>query len=162
MFTPNFPFTNTRASRRVFLGRAAQGVGKIALASLLSPSLLSAAFAAKPETKNKDKWTGVVNPLDYPAKAKRVIWLSMAGGPSHLETFDYKPKLAEMHGQPMPESFTAGKQIAQLQGAKLNCLAPQHPFERYGASGQQFAAVFPELGTVADEMCIIRSLHTEA
>ncbi len=56
----------------------------------------------------------------------------MAGGPSHLETFDYKPTLARMHGQPMPESFTRGMPIAQLQGHKLVCLAPQHPFQRCG------------------------------
>ena len=106
MFIPNLTFANTRASRRVFLGRAAQGIGKVALASLLSPALLSAVEAAPAQKKSSDKWTGVVNPFHYPPKAKRVIWLTMAGGPSHLETFDYKPKLAEMHGQPMPESFT--------------------------------------------------------
>src|SRR6201999_1054848 len=100
-----------------FLGRAAQGVGKIALASLLSPSLLSAAFAAQPKAKGQDRWPGVVNPYDYPQKVKRVIWLTMAGGPSHLETFDYKPKLAEMSGQPMAESITKGQPAAPLQGA---------------------------------------------
>src|SRR5215467_8744282 len=157
----NFTFTNARASSRVFFGRAAQGVGKIALASLLSPSLLSAAFAAKSETKNKDKWTGVVNPLDYPAKAKRVIWLSMAGGPSHLETFDYKPKLAEMHGQAMPESFTNGKQIAQLQGAKLVCFGPQHKFTRFGKSEAEICELFPHIGSVMDEICLVRSMTTE-
>ena len=59
------------------------------------------------------RWLGAVNPLHHAPKAKRVIYLCMAGGPSHLETFDHKPKLAEMHGKPMPESFTKGKQIAQ-------------------------------------------------
>ena len=71
---------------------------------------------------------GVVDPLHWPARAKRVIFLCMAGGPSHLETLDYKPKLAEMHGQPMPESFTKGQPIAQLQGQKLTCLAPATSF----------------------------------
>src|ERR1700687_1870159 len=96
MFTPNLTFTETRASRRVFLSRAAQGVGKIALASLLSPALFSAAVAAQTKTRNKDKWSGVVNPFHYPPKAKRVIWLTMAGGPSHLENFESKRKLAEV------------------------------------------------------------------
>ncbi len=59
---------------------------------------------------------GVLTPPPLPQKAKRVIWLSMAGGPSHLETFDHKPKLAELDGQPMPESITKGQQLAQLQG----------------------------------------------
>jgi hypothetical protein len=104
----------------------------------------------------------VVNPLHHAAKAKRVIWLYMAGGPSHLETFDYKPKLAELSGKPMPESITKGQPIAQLQGARLTCMAPQHKFRRYGKSGQEFAELFPNLGEVADEMCIVRSLQTDA
>ena len=62
-----------------------------------------------------------------------MIWLYQAGGPTHLETFDYKPKLAQLHGQPMPESFTKGQPIAQLQGAKLTCFAPQFPFKKFGS-----------------------------
>ncbi len=60
-----------------------------------------------------------------PQKAKRVIWLTMAGGPSQFELYDYKPKLAELDGQPMPESLTKGQQLAQLQGQKLFCLGPK-------------------------------------
>ncbi len=162
MLNPNFSFTEERSSRRVFLGRAAQGLGKVALASLLSPSLLSAAVAAQTKAKDKDKWTGVVNPFHYPPKAKRVIWLTMAGGPSHLETFDYKPKLAEMHGQPMPESFTKGKQIAQLQGAKLVCYGPQHKFKRFGKSEAEICDLFPQIGSVMDQICLVRSMTTDA
>jgi hypothetical protein len=87
----------------------------------------------------------------------------MAGGMTHLETWDPKPTLAKMHGQPMPESVTKGQQIAQLQGAKLNCFGPQHPFVKYGKSGIEFSSIFPELGArAADQMCIIRSMYTEA
>src|SRR5437867_6744614 len=96
-------------NRRAFLGRMSHGLGSLALASLVNPALLRAAAVKAPT--NKDKWTGVVNPPHFPPKVKRVIWLTMAGGPSHLETFDYKPKLAVMHKEPMPESFTKGKQI---------------------------------------------------
>src|SRR5437764_13553303 len=120
-------------NRRAFLGRVSQGVGSLALASLVNPALLRAAAIKAPA--KTDKWTGVVNPLHFPPKARRVIWLTMAGGPSHLETFDYKPKLAEMHGQPMPESMTRGKQIAQLQGKELLCFGPQLKFKRFGKSG---------------------------
>ena len=162
MFQPGFNFAEAKSSRRVFLGRAAQGVGKVALASLLAPSLFSTAFAAPKKSTNKDKWSGVVNPLHYPAKAKRVIWLTMAGGPSHLETFDYKPKLAEMHGQPMPESFTQGKQIAQLQGAKLMCFGPQHKFKRFGKSELEICELFPHIGSVMDQICLVRSMTTDA
>jgi len=91
-----------------------------------------------------------------------VIWLTMAGGPSHLETFDYKPKLAEMHKEPMPESFTKGKQIAQLQGQKLLCYGPQLKFRKFGKSGAEICELFERIGSVVDEICIIRSMTTEA
>src|SRR6187551_3303395 len=146
-------------TRRAFLGRAAHGVGKVALASLMSPAFLAAAAEAK---KNSDKWTGVVNPFHYTPKAKRVIYLSMAGGPSHLETFDPKPKLAEMDGQPMPESLTKGQQLAQLQGNVLKCFGPQHKFQRFGKSGIEICELFPQIGSVIDDICIVRSVHTEA
>jgi hypothetical protein len=145
-------------SRRAFLGRSSAGMGALALASLLDPNLLRAADSPGPGEAGR----GVVNPLHFPRKAKRVIYLYMAGGPSHLETFDYKPKLAEMHGKPMPESFTRGQPIAQLQGQKLNCFAPQHAFKKCGKSGQEISEIFPHLAGVADEMCILRSLKTEA
>jgi hypothetical protein len=154
------PFEKLRlaVTRRSFLGRAATGLGTVALASILNPRLLAGSGSGDA----LDRWPGVVNPLHHAAKAKRVIWLYMAGGPSHLETFDYKPKLADLNGKPMPESITKGQPIAQLQGAKLTCLAPQHKFKKYGKSGQDFSEVFPKLGEVADEMCIVRSLKTEA
>jgi hypothetical protein len=139
--------------RRAFLGQAAHGVGALALAALMDRSLLEA---------GGDPEKGTLQPRHFPARAKRVIWLCMAGGPSHLETFDYKPQLAAMDGKPMPESFTRGQPIAQLQGKQLKCLAPQHPFAKYGRSGQEFCSLFPQLGTVADQICIVRSMVTEA
>jgi len=142
-------------NRRAFLGRAATGIGALALGSLLNPRLLGAALPAE------EKWPGVVRPLHWPAKAKRVIHLYMAGGPSHLETWDFKPKLKEMHGQPMPGSFTKGQQIAQLQGKELKCFGPQHDFQKFGQSGQEMCGLFPHLGRMADDLCIIRSMHTD-
>ena len=85
----------------------------------------------------------------------------MAGGPSHLELFDHKPTLAKLHGQRMPESVTKGQPIAQLQGSKLTCFAPQWKFVKYGKSGIEMSELFPHLGSVADEICIIRSMVTE-
>src|SRR4051794_4880334 len=147
----------TAINRRTFLGGTA-GVGSLALASLLDPNLLRAAD----NSAKTDRWTGVVNPLHFAPKAKRLIYLYMAGGPSHLETLDYKPKLAAMSGKPMPGSFTAGMPIAQLQGQKLTCFAPQHPFRRFGESGQEICEIFPKIGGIADEICIVRSMVTEA
>jgi hypothetical protein len=104
---------------------------------------------------------GAVNPLHFPPKAKRVIFLYQAGGPSHLETFDYKPKLAQMNGENMPDSLTKGQQVAQLQGKPLVCFAPQYGFKRFGKSGQEICELFPHIGSVADDVCIVRSMWTE-
>ena len=146
--------------RRCFLGQSAQGLGAYALASLMNPQ--KALTAQEREPLSIDRWRGVIQTPHVPPKAKRVIFLVMAGGASHLETFDPKPKLAEMNGQPMPESFTQGQPIAQLQGKKLTCMAPQHPFKACGESGVEMTEIFPHLSTVADEMCVVRSLKTEA
>ncbi len=146
-------------TRRTFLGRSLTGLGTIALASLLNSHTRLRASDANSVP------AGIAGTLAQPhwaPRAKRVIWMCMAGGMSHLETFDHKPKLAELHDQPMPESFTAGQPIAQLQGKKLTCFAPQHPFKKFGQSGQELTEVFPQLGQVADELCIVRSLKTEA
>lgn len=146
-----------RMTRRTFLGRSASGIGSLALASLLNPC----DPIVRGARVGDDAWTGIVNPRHFAPRAKRVIFLTMAGGPSHLETFDYKPKLAELHGQPMPESFTKGQQIAQLQGQKLVCFGPQFSFTHHGKSGQQISDALPHISRIADEICIIRSMHTE-
>jgi hypothetical protein len=142
-------------TRRAFLTGTATGLGAVALSTILDRQ----SAAAEPAG---NKWRGVVNPLDHPAKAKRVIWLTMAGGASHLETFDWKPKLAEMHGKPMPESMTKGQQLAQLQGQKLVCFGPQTKFKKMGPAGVEICELFPEIAGVADEICFIRSMTTDA
>jgi hypothetical protein len=146
---------NENTLRRTFLRQGLASLGLVSLNTLLDPQLLKGADA--PTTASK----GVVNPLHHPAKAKRVIFLYQAGGPSHLETFDYKPKLAEMHGKGMPESFTKGQQIAQLRGQTLTCFGPQHKFKKFGKSGQEMCELFPRIGSVADDLCIVRSMWTE-
>ena len=144
-------------TRRTFLGRTDRGIGSLALASLLNSSSLTAKVKL-----GQQKWKGILQPTHFAPRAKRVIHLCMAGGPSHLETLDYKPKLAEMDGKPMPESFTTGQPIAQLQGnSELKCLGPTHPFQKYGKSGQEISTAFPKIGQIADEICIIRSMQTE-
>jgi hypothetical protein len=132
------------------------GLGSLALTALLRPEALRA--AASP---SEEPWRGVVRPLHFPARAKRVIFLYMSGGPSQLETFDNKPALAELDGRPMPDSVTRGQPIAQLQGQKLVCMAPQFEFRRWGRSGQEITTLFPHLGAIADDLCIVRSLHTD-
>src|SRR3954462_12372575 len=137
------PSHATDICRRTFLRQGAAGLGLLGLQSLMAQT------------------GGVVSPLHHPAKAKRIIFLYQAGGPSHLETFDYKPKLAELHGKGMPESFTKGQQIAQLQGKPLICFGPQHGFRKFGKSGMEICDLFPHIGSVADDVCVIRSMWTE-
>ncbi|WP_035601210.1 DUF1501 domain-containing protein [Haloferula sp. BvORR071] len=133
------------ATRRTFLGQGLTGLGSIALSRLLAGDLPSVLAAAPTRA----------------AKVKRVIFLSMSGGPSHLETFDFKPKLREMHGKPMPESFTKGQQLAQLQGKALNCMGAQHDFSRHGKSGIEICNLFPHIAKHADEIAVIRSMNTK-
>ncbi|MDI1311100.1 DUF1501 domain-containing protein [Prosthecobacter sp.] len=137
-------------TRRAFLGRTTQGLGSVALTSLLQPNLLHAASR------------GVLGTLPFAQKAKRVIWLTMAGGPSQLELFDPKPKLAEMDGKPMPESFTKGQQLAQLQGQKLVCKGPMFRFQKYGECQMELSELLPHTGSVADDICLVRSMTTDA
>ena len=135
MNSPNF-------TRRTFLGQAGLSLGSAALTSLAS--------GASP--------TGLSH---LAAKAKRVIFLCMAGGPSHLETFDYKPKLDELNGKPMPESFTKGQPIAQLQGQALKVQGHLTKFSRHGKSGQLISDYLPHTAKIADDIAIVRSMVTE-
>ncbi len=134
-------------NRRTFIRSGAVGIGSLALTSqLLAESATSQLGNFRPQ---------------LPGKAKRVIFLCMAGGPSHLETLDHKPKLAEMSGQPMPASFTDGQPIAQLQGKQLKCLGPQIPFRKHGHSGQSISTAFPHISRLADDIAIVRSMTTK-
>ncbi|WP_299470273.1 DUF1501 domain-containing protein [uncultured Gimesia sp.] len=138
------------SSRRSFLRQSALGIGPAALLSLLSR-----------DASASDLGQGSISKPHFKPRVKRVIHLCMAGGPSHLETFDEKPTLREMHDKPMPESLTKGQQVAQLQGRELKCFAPQFDFASYGESGQRICTQFPHIGSVADDLCIIRSMHTD-
>ena len=143
----------TRILRRTFLGGGV-GLGSVALASLTGGGV-----SAGPIKGSLDR--GLPGLPHFAPKAKRVIFLCMAGGPSHLETFDYKPVLEKLHGQPMPVSYTKGQPIAQLQGKELSCQGPLTKFNKYGESGQEISDFLPWHAKMADELCILRSLVTE-
>src|SRR3954449_6469859 len=157
----DFDFQREQLVRRAFLGRASLGLGSVALAGLLQPQVLGSSkqVASGPVPRRN---RAAVNPLHFAPKAKRVIFLCMAGGPSQLELFDEKPKLGAMHGKPVPESYTKGQPIAQLQNQKqLLCFGPQSTFGRFGKSGQSISNYLPHIGSIADDICIIRSMQTE-
>src|SRR5262245_7995091 len=135
-------------TRRTFL--QASGLGSVALSLLLQRDLAARDVAP-------DKYRGLAGFPHHHPKAKRVIWLYMSGGPSHLETFDWKPKLAELDGKPMPESFTRGQPIAQLQGQTLKVQGPLAKFKQHGKSGMWVSEFLPYAGKLADEICVVKS-----
>jgi len=147
--------------RRTFLSQTGIGLGSLALSTLLQRDGFANAPGAEASGSPGTRHGGLPGFPHFAPKAKRVIFLCMAGGPSHLETFDYKPKLDEMHDQPMPESFTKGQPIAQLQGKKLKVQGHMTKFKKYGDSGQLVSDFLPWHGKMADDIAILRSLVTE-
>jgi hypothetical protein len=140
------------ANRRTFLMRSGVGLGSAALTSLLADDAVAASSVN----------AGARSDVPHRAPCvKRVIFLCMAGGPSHLETFDYKPRLDELDGEPMPASYTDGQPIAQLQGQTLKCLGHLTKFNRYGKSGQWISDYLPWHQKMADDICVVRSMLTE-
>ena len=148
-------------NRRSFLERSAFGLGGLALANLMGPEALGAAPEGLAPGPASGRWPGAIKKLHYPIKARRVIHLCMAGGPSQFESLDNKPKLREFDGQPFPESLTKGQQLAQLQGSELKARGPFVDFKRWGESGQEISELFPNIGGIADDIAIIRSMTTE-
>lgn len=144
-------------TRRHFFGQTARGIGTAALASLLGRG---AAGAAPADIVANAR--GVMQPLPRVPKAKRVIYLFQSGAPSQLDLLDYKPRLIEMNGKPMPESLTKGQRIAQLMGQPLNCVGTRFKFHRHGQCGAEISELLPHIGSIADDIAIVRSMHTEA
>ncbi len=141
-------------TRRHFFGECGVGVGKIALASLLADAALPQVAAAD------DK-----NPLapkapHFKPKAKRVIHLFMAGAPSQLDLFDYKPTLAQYEGKPIPPSVIMGQRYAFIRPDSA-CLGPRFKFAKHGQSGAEISEVLPHLAKVVDDICIIKSIKTD-
>src|SRR5215467_5630831 len=126
-------------TRRHFFRRCGIGVGQVALAQLLSDGRLLAAPAASGSPMDP-------KPPHFPAKVKNVIFLFMAGGPSQLEMFDYKPKLQEFNGKPIPDSLVAGKRFAfmdKVGKAPMKVLGSRRPFKQYGKSGMWVSDLLP-------------------
>src|SRR5262245_5702081 len=118
-------------NRRAFLTRAGSGMGYLALSALLNRQRFAASTAEAPG----GRWPGSVHPLHHAARAKRIIYLYMAGGPSHLETFDPKPTLGRMHHKPIPPSVLQGQAVSPNGRSTNLCVGPQFPFVKCGKSG---------------------------
>jgi hypothetical protein len=141
-------------TRRQLFGRTAAGIGTAALASLLNPRL----FAAPSEHP------GALPALHFAPRAKRVIYLFMSGGPSHIDLFDYKPKLRDHHGEELPGSVRMGQRITGMTSGQKSfpCVAPMFKFAQHGASGTWLSELLPYTASVVDDIAIIKSVNTEA
>ncbi|MDE0739918.1 MAG: DUF1501 domain-containing protein [Planctomycetota bacterium] len=140
---------NALLTRRHFFGRSSAGIGTAALASLLGGGAVAAPGAS-----------GLPH---FAPRAKRVIYLFMNGAPTHVDLFDYKPKLKELHGKPVPQEYVGGKRFSTMTGnpkGKL-MLSPVEPFHRRGQSGAWVSDFMPHTAGVADDLCFIKSMFTE-
>jgi hypothetical protein len=151
----NCSHINFRMNRRDFFGRFGLGLGGAALGSLAA--LDGRAAAPGP-------FSGILPAGHLPAKAKRVIYLFMSGGPSQLETFDHKPELVRRTGEDLPASVRMGQRLTGMsaQQANLPMAGSIFGFQRHGRSGAWISDLLPWTAKVADDLCIVRSLHTEA
>jgi hypothetical protein len=141
-------------SRRDFLATAGGGIGALALAALAAAQL-----PAAPPSATADRPL-VPRPAHFRARAKRVIWLFMHGGPSHVDLFDPKPDLVQLAGQPLPDSF--GPVMTRRKVAQNPLLGPIKPFRPRGQSGLLISDFLPHIGQCADLLCVIRSLHGDS
>ncbi|MCA9093067.1 MAG: DUF1501 domain-containing protein [Planctomycetaceae bacterium] len=137
---------NWQMSRRDLLSRSAHGIGAMALWNLLAQDrLLPASTLGQPH---------------FPPKAKNVIFIFMSGGPSHLDLFDPKPKMAALHGEPVPESLTMSLADPLIR-TSARVMASPRTFKPYGQSGIEFSDYVPRVGEMADDICLIRSMHCD-
>ena len=143
-------------NRRDFLTRAGGGFGMLALASLLQEQGLLAADAVEDNAPNPV----AVKPPHFAARAQRVIFLFMAGGPSQVDTFDPKPELTRLHGQTLPASFGP---VRTRRGVDKNrLLASRRTFTRRGQAGIEISDLFPHLGDCVDDMCVLRGCRGDS
>ena len=144
--------------RRDFLKKSGYMLGGAALGSMFA-NQATAAGQTLDFTRPMDAPLSPLPP-QYPAKAKRVIYMHMVGGPSQLEMFDYKPELKKYDGRDTPQSFLEGKQFAFISGTP-KLLGPQFPFKQHGQSGAWFSDRLPHLAKHADDICFIKSMKTD-
>jgi hypothetical protein len=146
-------------TRRQLLGRSAVGIGTAALASLLNPSLSRALQPPAPGATG-----GLPGLPHFAPTAKRVIYMFMSGGPSHIDLFDYKPALQRFNGVELPDSIRNGQRITGMTSGQKSfpCAAPIFKFSQQGKTGTYLSELLPHLGKVVDDICIVKTVNTEA
>jgi hypothetical protein len=141
-------------SRRHFLNSFGMGLGSIALSSLLKPEALLGATNSR----------GSLGTSHFPPKAKRIIYLFQSGGPSQLDLYDPKPTLIKKHGTELPEEIRQGQRLTAMSGnqASLPLAGSPFKFAPHGQSGIEISDALPHISSIADDICLVRSMHTEA
>ena len=152
----NCHHVNFEMNRRDFFGRFALGMGGMALFGLLNRDAFAAAPAVNP-------FKGILDQPHFAPKAKRIIYLFMSGGPSQHDLFDYKPLLNKLNGQDLPASVRMGQRLTGMSGnqATLPLAGSLFKFAQHGQSGAWVSELMPQTAKMADELCFIRSMHTE-
>ena len=148
---------NLLMTRRHFFSRTASGIGVAALGSLLNPGIFSA-FAGSSEVKYP-----LAQP-HFPAKAKRVIYLFMAGGPAQMDLLDYKPTLDKLHGEELPASVRMGQRLTGMTSGQKSfpVVKSLFKFAQHGSSGTWVSELLPNISKIVDDVCIIKTVNTEA
>jgi uncharacterized protein (DUF1501 family) len=148
-------------TRRQLFGKTVSGIGIAALSTLLQQD----AFAAQPAAANDPLRTfGALPRLHLPPKVKRVIYLHQSGGPSHIDLFDHKPALTENHGKELPASIRMGQRITGMTSGQKSfpCVQSMFKFAQHGKNGQWLSELLPHTASIADDICIVKSMHTDA
>jgi hypothetical protein len=145
-------------TRRQFFSRTAAGIGVAALASLLDQD------GVRADAPTQTPRPGALRSTHFPAKAKRIIYLFMSGGPSHIDLLDYKPQLRRHHGEELPASIRMGQRVTGMTSGQRSfpCVAPMFQFHQHGQCGRWLSELLPHTGAIADDIAVIRSMHTEA
>jgi hypothetical protein len=146
-----------RVTRRQMFGKAASGVGCAALASLLQRDATGA-------ESTQATWPGLPDLPHFAAKAKRVVMFWQGGGPSHVDLFDDKPILREMAGKDIPDSVRGTTRLSTMSASykRWPCIPSIKPHRKYGACGMQLSSMLPHVGAIADDICLVRTMNTEA
>ena len=165
LHSPEFNRLNQKLDRRHFLTKTSLGLGALAVGSLIRQSAAVWLLRPKPPMSLAgDTQEAMLKALPHFApKAKRVVYLFMSGGPSQFETFDYKPKLASMFAQPLPDSVRKGQRLTGMSANQSSLpIAPSvYNFSQYGQSSTWVSELLPYTAQVVDDLCIIKSLYTE-
>src|SRR5258705_12054449 len=142
--------------RRHFFGRTAAGIGVAALGSLLNPGLLTALAGSD------DKFP--LKATHFPAKAKRVIYLFMAGGPAQMDLLDYKPTLEDLHGKELPASIRMGQRLTGMTSGQsaFPVVKSMFKFAPHGKSGTYVSELLPKISEIVDDICVVKTVNTEA